>query len=319
MATKKEPKIDNKAFMKSVMTSGANAIKAITDEQEKKVNELLENKTGSQQTVHISKLYDAPEDMNDWPLLRENQPERYMELKVSIYDMGVLQPLIVWEKTPGRYMILAGRNRKTICQEILDENKDNTDFDREKYENIKCVVIGQNEIDQEGAQQIIDDTNTQREFSKLPPKIKINIMKRKIEKYKKNGMSGAQRIESIAKEFGMEKSAVYENIKISSDIIPEICELYYDQRLNRKQTLKFAWYSKSMQEWIYENFHDEITAPRVDKMKKDMSKDDLRKLYEGEVYKTKKMTITVPEEISDEIRQKIKEMIEQYNKEKQRD
>lgn len=318
MATKKEPKIDNRAFMKSVLASGATTMRNITDEQEKKVNELLENKTGSQQTVHISKLYDAPESMNDWPLLRENQPEKYMELKVSIYEMGVLQPLIVWEKTPGRYMVLAGRNRKTICQEILDENKDKPDFDKEKFEKINCVVVGQNEIDDDGAQQIIDDTNTQREFSKLPPKIKINIMKRKIEKYKKNGMSGAQRIESIAKEFGMEKSAVYENIKISSDIIPEICELYYEQILNRKQTLRFAWYSKAMQNWIYENFREQITAARVEKMKKDMGKEELRDLFEGEIYETKKLSVTVPVEIADEIKQKIREMVEEYNKEKQR-
>lgn len=317
MSVKKEPKIDNKAFMRSVLASGADSMKNMADQQEKKVTELLESHSASQKTLPINKLYDAPIEMNDWPLLRENQPEKYMELKVSIYEMGVLQPLIVWEKSDGRYMVLAGRNRKTICQEILDENKDNPDFEREKFCNIKCVVIGQNEIDEDGAQQIIDDTNTQREFSKLPPKIKINIMKRKIEKYKRNGMSGAQRIENIAKEFGMEKSAVYENIKISSDIIPEICELYYNQKLNRKQTLRFAWYSKAMQEWIYENFHDNIIPERVEKMKRDMNKDDLRALYESDVYKTKKLILTVPEDIADEVKERVKEMIEEYRKEGQ--
>lgn len=43
--------------------------------------------------IDISKMEGAPTEWNRYPLLRDSQPDRYLELKLSIYERGLKIPL----------------------------------------------------------------------------------------------------------------------------------------------------------------------------------------------------------------------------------
>lgn len=43
--------------------------------------------------IDIFKMEGAPAEWNRYPLLRDSQPDRYFELKLSIYEKGIEDPL----------------------------------------------------------------------------------------------------------------------------------------------------------------------------------------------------------------------------------
>ena len=161
-------------------------------------------------------MEDAPENWNRYPKLKDSQLDKYLELKLSIYEKGVEEPCILWQQIDDTYMILAGHNRRQICKEIISENKDTRGFEESKFRFLPSIVYGTDEIDDAQAQQIIDDTNLYRDFSRLPARVKMEIMRNRMEVYKKRKYSKGERIDQLAKEFGIEKSAIYENLMILS-------------------------------------------------------------------------------------------------------
>ncbi len=245
------------------------------------------------QHIDIDEMMPAPEDWNRWPLLKDNQPECYLELKMSIYEKGIETPLILWRRKDG-LMVLAGHNRREICKEIIQECKDEKNFDEDKYRFVPSIVYEEDELTETEARDIIDDTNIYREFSKLPNKIKIQITKDRMEVYKRRRYAKGERIDQLAKELGLEKTAIYENLSIYEKIIPELQELYYDERLTRKAIIKFVYYDQDTQRWIFENYEDQITDAKVKALKKSMSRTEISRVFEGEGKGIKKITLDIP-------------------------
>lgn len=241
----------------------------------------------------VEEMIAAPEDWNRYPLLRENQPDRYLELKMSIYEKGIETPLILWERDNG-LMILAGHNRKEICHEILQECKDEKDFDEKKYRFLPCIVYGEDEITEEQAREIIDDTNLYRDFSKLPNKVKIMITKERMELYKRRRYAKGERIDQLAKDLGLEKTAVYENLNIYEKIIQPLQDLYYNEKITRKGILKFLFFDEDTQKWIFETYGDKLTDAKVKALKKNMGRTEIAKIFEGEEKGIKRVTVDVP-------------------------
>ena len=244
--------------------------------------------------ISIGLMDNAPDEWNRYPLLKDDQPERYLELKMSIYDRGIENPLVLW-KQGERYMILAGHNRKDICTEIINECINEPGFDKEKYEKPKCIVYKEDELTEYDARAIIGDTNLYRDFSKLPVKTKIMITKDRMELYQRRRYAKGARIDQVARDLGMEKTSVYENLSIYEKVIPEIQELYYNGTLTRKSVLRFTSFDVDTQKWVYEKYKDRISELRVKKIRKTMTKDDLAGIFTSEdVKRTKRMTFQVP-------------------------
>lgn len=299
----KRGSVNNADFLRQVSANAQSAAKDVSKTMERiGAGEIAEK--GKKKIVHvdIDKMIDAPEDWNRYPRLKDTQADKYLELKLSIYENGIEEPLILWEQPGDRYMILAGHNRHDISREIIQECKDEPGFQEEKYRFPACIVYSRDELNEDQARGIIDDTNLYRDFSKLPPKVKNEIIKSRLEVYKRRRYSKGERIDQLAKELGIKKTAIYENLTISDNIYPPLRELYYNGNLTRKAILKFVYFDGDTQEWIYDNFKGQITEPKVLALKKNMTRDAIGKVFRSEVESVKKLTIEVPASRVDEFR-----------------
>ena len=181
----KKGSVSNADFLRSMQASTQKATEEVSDTLKKVSKRSTIGKDRKELEYRdIGEMQPAPADWNRYPLLKNDQPDRYLELKMSIYVRGIESPLILWEKD-GKTMILAGHNRWEICREIIEECKNESGFDEQKFRILPCFVYEDDEITEEQAKEIINDTNLYRDFSKLPNKVKIQITRDRLEVYKR--------------------------------------------------------------------------------------------------------------------------------------
>lgn len=262
------------------LNKGAAGIIAGSDKKEIKYEDIYE-------------MIDAPADWNLYPRLKTTQPDRYLELKMSIYDRGIEIPLVLW-KRDGKLMILAGHTRREICKEIIDECGNETGFDERKYSYAPCIEYEEDEITEQQAKDIINDTNLYRDFSKLPNRTKILIVRESLAKYKTRRYARGERIDQLAKDLGLEKTTIYESLSIAEKVIEPLQEFYYNESLTRKAVLRFTFFDKDTQEWILKNYSDNLTDARVKALKKNMSRAEITHVFTDVEEGIKKLTLEVP-------------------------
>ena len=281
-----------------------------TDGESKKVKDVLEKASvisavgNGRKNIEYRDIYEmqpAPDSWNRYPLLKGDQPDRYLELKMAIFEKGVLNPLALWEHD-GKLVILAGHNRQAICKEIIAECQEESGFDEYKFRYPPCIVYGEDEITEEQAIDIINDTNLYRDFSKLPNKVRIQITKERMELYKRRRYARGERIDQLARDLGLEKTAVYENLSIYEKVIGPLQELYYNEKLTRKAILRFVFFDADTQQWIFNVYADRINEAKVKALKKNMSRADISRIFEEEGKGVKRVTVEVPEDRVDEFR-----------------
>ena len=296
--------VNNADFLKKVSINAQSATQDVSKTMGRiGMGEIAEK--GKKKILHIDidKMVDAPEEWNKYPRLKDTQAEKYLELKMSIYEKGIEEPLILWERPDGKYMILAGHNRHDISSEIIQECREEPGFDEDKYRYPACIVYAVDELSEDQARGVIDDTNLYRDFSKLPQKVKIEIIKSRMDVYKRRRYSKGERIDQLAKELGIKKTAIYENLSISENVYAPLQELYYDGKLKRKAILKFTYFDGDTQQWIYDNFDDRITEAKVNALKKNMNRDAIANVFNTEAQGVKKLTIEIPADRVEEFRE----------------
>ncbi len=306
----KKGNVNNADFLRQVSANVQSATKDVSKTMEKiGVGEIAEK--GKKKITHIDvyKMVDAPEEWNKYPRLKDTQAEKYLELKMSIYEKGIEEPLVLWERPEGKYMILAGHNRHDISCEIIQECREEPGFEEEKYRYPACIVYAADELSEDQARGVIDDTNLYRDFSKLPQKVKIEIIKSKLDVYKRRRYSKGERIDQLAKELGIKKTAIYENLSISENVYAPLQELYYDGKLKRKAILKFTYFDGDTQQWIYDNFKEQITETKVNALKKNMNRDAIANVFNAEAQGIKKLTVEIPADRVEEFREMFEEWL----------
>lgn len=298
----KRGSVSNTDFLRGVQVSTQKATAEVSDTLKKVSKRSTVGKDRKELEYRdIEDMQPAPVDWNRYPLLKNDQPDRYLELKMSIYARGIESPLILWEKD-GKTMILAGHNRWGICREIIEECQGESGFDEQKFRLLPCFVYEDDEITEEQAKEIINDTNLYRDFSKLPNKVKIQITRDRMEVYKRRRYAKGERIDQLAKDLGLEKTAVYENLSIYEKVIPQLQELYYNEQLTRKAVLKFVFFDKDTQQWIFDTYGDKINDTRAKALKKNMGRTEISHIFEKEGKGVKKITVDVPEAKAEEFR-----------------
>lgn len=298
----KKGNVSNDAFLRSMQANTQKATAAVSETLKRvSVRSAVGKERKELEYRDIEEMKPAPTDWNRYPLLRNDQPDRYLELKMSIYERGIENPLILWERD-GETIILAGHNRWEICREIIEECQGESGFDEQKFRLLPCVVYEDDEITEEQAREIINDTNLYRDFSKLPNKVKIQITKDRMEVYKRRRYAKGERIDQLAKDLGLEKTAVYENLSIYEKVIPQLQELYYNEQLTRKAVLKFVFFDRDTQQWIFDTYGDKINDTRAKALKKNMGRTEIGHIFEKEGKGIKKITVDVPEAKAEEFR-----------------
>lgn len=287
-------KANNSEFLQKLQKSTKNDMEVVSQRQQD-YEKIIKNTGKEEQQIDLELMDNAPEDWNFFSELKVEQPSKFAELKMSIYNLGVLQPLILWKQENDRYMILAGRNRRDASRDVIIDCQDEPGFDEKKFRYIKSIVYEYDELTEEEAQEIIIDTNyVQREYT---PKTRVLITKKRMGILEKQRYSKGRSIAQLAKEMKIEKSAIYDNLSIGQKVIEPLQELYFDEKITKKAVLKFVYFDFETQQWILENFADQITDARVKRLKKSMkTKEEIEKVFTDadEGVKFKRMEVTIP-------------------------
>lgn len=307
----KKGTIGNKEFLNRVTQNSQGAARNVSKTLNIVGTGMLQADDGKKRIeyVNISQMEGAPTEWNRYPLLRDSQPDRYLELKLSIYEKGVEDPLVLWSRPGGTYMILAGHNRRDICAEIISECVDEKGFDEEKFRYVPCIVYQEDEIDEKKAREIIDDTNLYRDFSKLPEKVKQQIVADRLETYKTRRYTKGERIDQLMKDFGLKKSAIYDALALNENVIEPLQKLFFDGIIKKKTVMRFTFFPKDTQQWIYDEFGEQITDAKVNVLKKNMTREEIAQVFHTEKEGTKKLTVEIPLGREEEFRELLKKWL----------
>lgn len=307
----KKGTIGNMEFLNRVTQNSQGAAKNVSKTLNMVGTGMLQADDGKKRIeyINISQMEGAPTEWNRYPLLRDNQPDRYLELKLSIYEKGVEDPLVLWSRPGGTYMILAGHNRRDICAEIISECVDEEGFDEEKFRYVPCIVYQEDELDERKAREIIDDTNLYRDFSKLPEKVKQQIVVDRLETYKKRRYTKGERIDQLMEDFGLKKSAIYDALALNENVIEPLQKLFFDGVIKKKTVMRFTFFPKDTQQWIYDEFGEQITDAKVNALKKNMTREEIEQVFQTEKEGTKKLTVEIPLGREEEFRELLKKWL----------
>lgn len=291
---KKNPSVSQEEFYKHMRQNTREAVQAVAGSLNSgTVSTTAGDDKKEIQYKDIYEMTEAPADWNLYPRLKTTQPDRYLELKMSIYDRGIEIPLVLWDRA-DTLMILAGHTRWEICREIIEDCRNEKGFREEKFRYVQCLVYEEDEITEQQAKDIINDTNLYRDFSRLPNKTKIMIIRESLAKYQTRRYAKGERIDQMAKDLGLEKTTIYESLSIYEKVIEPLQELYYSEKLTRKAVLKFTFFDKDTQEWILDNYSEKICDAKVKALKKNMSRSEIAHVFCDDAEGIKKMTLEIP-------------------------
>lgn len=247
---------------------------------EKSMEAYIANMHKSKVTVDIDLFDDAPEAWNEFPA----PPQvREVQMKMSIMNNGIIQPVIAWKQPNGRYMILAGHTRIHLSREILEEYAESEH--RRDYRAIPTIAFEYDEITEEKAREIIIDTNYLQR-GEMDPRTRVAIIKARIDlmnaQTDEKGRTVAQYLDTLT-DFGIKKSSAYQDVQIGTAIIAPLRELYFNSTISRSAVLRFAMFPENIQQWIYETYPDKLTSAYISKLKKGMkTKEDIAEAFQDE-------------------------------------
>lgn len=306
MAAKKGT-VNNSDFLKKLNQATKEDLQAVDDSQSKKYQDFVQNIDKQNEYIDIDLMDDAPADWNDFPRLKEEQPDMYLKMKMSIYNVGVIQELLLLRRQTGRYMVIAGHNRRDICREIIDECKDNSDFNIQKYKYLSCKIYDEEELNEQQIRDLIDETNCmQRDISKMNPRVKANLLQRQMKNMEKRRYAKGERIDQLAKDMGLKKTAIYDTLAIMEKVIEPLRGLYFDNKISKKAVLRFTLFDKMTQQWMWDTFGEKMTDQQIQSLKKSMDRDEIEEHFSADNIKRKRISVEVPEERSKAIKELVK-------------
>ena len=231
--------------------------------------------------IEIDKLIEAPSDWNFYSPLSD---QKMVELIDSILSKGILNPIVVWERDNGKYMILSGHNRVQAFR-YLEETAQNNLFKK-----IPALIKEKNEINEIEAREIIIDTNwVQRELSSLEKSRSIlekySVLQTKAGYTSKYGKYGEGKTRDIIAEQYNISGRRIEEYKRLSNLIKEIQAMINDNHISATVAAKVALFDKDSQAWIYENFRYKLKSKNARKLNSKMNRNDISELFNNDFAK----------------------------------
>lgn len=249
--------------------------------------------------VEIEQLVKSP---NDWNFYTELSDNKMQELIDSILANGLLHPIVVWEQDDGSYMILSGHNRVKAYEMIYLETSD------ERFFKIPALIKKQNEIDEIQAREIIIDTNwVSRQLNPIEKSLSITNKYVLLRQANKKFNDGDGRIrDRIAEEYNLSGRQV-DNYRKLTALIPDLQNMLKDKSMGVKAGIKLSSYDTDMQQWIFENFKDKLSANKiVNKIKSNMNKESLCELFSDKPESDMiKITVEIPKELESQFKDMI--------------
>lgn len=253
----------------------------------------------------LSSLIDAPEDWNFYSKLSN---EKMLELVESIEKLGLMHPIVVWEKD-GKYMILSGHNRKKAYEILSKKNNE--------YNQIPSIIKRAHELTVEEAKGIIVDTNfAQRRLS--PGEISKSIMVKYKELKNSNNLSSTETQKILSEHFNMTMRNIRRYHKLR-DLNLYFSELFSANKLSLRSALFLSDLSIEIQDYLSENHTvTNETVQRLNKAKidpKTVTKEEIDSILNEKIIKEfEEIKIKVPAELKEEILRAVEIIVSQSKK-----
>ena len=193
------------------------------------------------QFIKITKLIKSP--FNKFDEYKETKAEKWKEIKDSIQEYGILNPLKVVLNNQGLYEVLGGWNRTTMIRELIEEG--NTQF----LSGVPCYVLTNiSEIDQ----QIIAEIDNTGEGHTEPQEIRESIARLAILYKQKNEQNGTNKsiVKQISQDTGLGERQVQRYNSINKKMIPELRSYFDNKQINIENGSKIADLSEEGQKFI---------------------------------------------------------------------
>lgn len=232
---------------------------------------------GSSQIVRIPMDLIEPFAEGAHPF-REYTPEKLDELAESIKINGLLQPIIVFRKTDGRYMIISGHNRYRACLKNCADS-------------IEAVV--RNELTMIQSRLMMVDTNLEQRH-KLSVKERALAYKIKHECLKEFGVTNPTA--SIARENGENRRSVQRYLAISR-LTPALIDMADNERIKLNTAVTLSSLDKQTQdnlaEYLETTDNRQITERQAAILKnssadKSLSLSEIAELFNDSLTKSKR-------------------------------
>ncbi len=286
--------------------------------------------------VSLDYLVDAPEDINPYSPVKG---KKYYEIMFSIITNGLIHPIVVWRRPKEsatdkeHYMILSGHNRKRIFDEIYSTFAEMSDderidylmtlrdkaglddewvrnFDYNSFKSIPAIIKDIGDLDYEKAQDMAIDANYQQRGS--DPKGKNMAIMIKLKNGEKRYKAKEDLIKKIAGDLKTSKSTIYNEKTLAEKIHPKMKERYFEGKLKTNEVLKFRNMTFGMQEYIYDNYKEQLKSDYISKIaiRKKYSKEEVDAIFSGNT----KKKVTVSFKVEEELKEELKEHVIQWIK-----
>lgn len=244
--------------LRAKIAETAKAPEKAADKAAEEIIKGYENRT----LVKIEQLENAPDE---WNFFTKPDKANLIELAVSIYNNGLLQPIAVraLDAENTKFQILAGHSRAAAFALLKQVYND------PKFDEIEALVFGYGKIDDDQAKEIIIDTNFVQRGRLSPSDMSRSIIE-KIKLLKARNTEDV--IGKIAAEYEIKQTSVYMWRKLSNLIEP-FAKMMNEKAITLESAYKLANFSAEDQAKIYENAKDEINNHSISRIKKDMTAD----------------------------------------------
>ena len=166
----------------------------------------------------------------------ENHPfkvkndERYKELKESIKAQGVIVPGVARSLSDGRYEIISGHTRKTICEEL----------------GIPTMPMIIKDVDKDTATVLMVDSNIQREIISISEKAKAYRMK-----YEAIKNQGINSLKAMSEESGDNAKTIQRFIRLGY-LNDDLLFLLDEKKLGIRAGVEISYIKPEEQVILYE-------------------------------------------------------------------
>lgn len=193
-----------------------------------------------------------PSPYNRFALYKSIKPQKYKEIKESIRNYGLLEPLLVIpvEGKNHHYEILGGQNRHLMITELILEG------DSQYSSGIPCNVISMEttEIDQ----QIISELSNIMAGHNDPDEIRDSIGR--LEKlYKEKNEENSTNIsvpKQISKDIGISERQVQKYNAVNNKLIDELQKAFDEQKIGLDKAASIANQPIDVQKLLAELLHE---------------------------------------------------------------
>ncbi len=186
---------------------------------------------------------------------RPATPDRLEELKRSLLENGILNPLIIWCRVDGRYQILAGHNRRTAAKLL-------------GWQRVPCTVLY--DLEENEAEAIMLEDNLQQREELLPSErakayqMQMDVRRRQ---GRRTDLTSGQLVQKWSREEISNTDSgrqVQRYIRLNY-LIPELLEKVDSNALGIANAEQISFISKLGQQVIYTYFFVDKPRGKLDK------------------------------------------------------